>query len=343
MFSVKQGNRFQLAAITYFILGNLVFGIILGFRGGDVGIIPSLLVSQLILVGGALAAYVLIYPVDPVKDLFIKKINPIDGLICVGIAWMIMPFLSAINVMSQFFVQNQIQDALIQMIELPYLITLLLTAVSPAILEELLSRSIILRNYHRQPVLVTCTISGIFFGFIHLNINQFLYAFVMGAVMCYIIMITDSVLSAMIVHFTINATGTTTLYISKWLLNQFDDTGALLEDMMSTAVPTTAELAVSLFSISVAALFFTPVAGILINMLLKRNGKQYSGSLKMITSEFIGRPAMTLTHSFSEELSEQESNSTYVPEPPEERVVTLSLILTGLSFAAFAILLELAG
>lgn len=341
MYSVTKANRFQLGVISYFIFGNLLFSLILGLLGINPGIVTSILVSQVLMVGLTVVVYKFYTASSWSRDFFIKPLAFTDILICVGIAWTIMPLLSFINVVSQFVVENQIQDALADMLSLPLLVTLFLTGILPATLEELLSRSIILRNYQKKTVMVTCLVSGMFFGFIHLNINQFLYAFVMGAIMSYVVMVTGSILSSMTIHFIINATGTTTLYAVNGFLRLFENNEALLEDIMSTSQPTTMELFISATMMFFMALFFTPVAGILINLLLKRHNKSFKGSLKMYTEDFmIVGSGRDLKADFTSDMKEAEEVNDYDPPQPEEKLWTLPLILSAGLFLAFSIIIE---
>lgn len=340
MFSSNRGNKFQLATITYFIIGNLLFGLIIGLSGLDIGIVSSILVSQFLMVGLTVLLYTMLTKASLVNDLFIKRLSWIDALICVGIAWTIMPILSFINVLSQFVVKNQIEDALVDLLDIPFILTLLLTAVCPAILEELLSRSIILRNYQKKTVLTTCLLSGMFFGFIHLNINQFLYAFVMGIIMCYIVMITDSVLSAMVIHFTINATGTTTLYLVNATMKLFDKSGVAMESLMSTGDPTASQLLISLVMVFFLILLFTPIAFLLLRQLMLRHNKQFNGSWRMITSEFMRRHIDVAAHSFSEDIQLAKETNTYEGEIKEEKFKPWPLFASAILFLLFAIMVE---
>lgn len=341
MYSVKNSNRFQLATISYFILGNLAFSLLFSALGITPNVVVGLLVSQVFMVGLSLLVYTLYTKSSLVTDFYVRPIHWKDGLICVGIAWCIMPLLSFINVLSQFFVQNQIQDAMAQLMSLPLLVTLFLTGVLPATLEELISRSVILRHGQKKTVLVTCMASGMFFGFLHLNINQFLYAFIMGMVMCYIVMVTGSVLSSMIIHFVINATGTVMLYTLNALLKVFENNEALLQEMMVASQPTTMQLAISAFTMFVVAAFFTPVAVILIRMLLERHGKTFSGSLKMYTEDFMALGTATQGVPFKDNIQEARAHGQYTAPKEEEKFWTVPLVITTLLFIAFSLLAEL--
>jgi len=82
---------------------------------------------------------------------------------------------------------------------------LLLTAILPAICEEILHRGIMLncakRTYNPRFCLL---ISSILFGLTHLNINQFFYAAILGFLMGYVNLVCDSIIPSIIIHFMNN-------------------------------------------------------------------------------------------------------------------------------------------
>ena len=325
MYTTKFGHKFQLATITYFILSSLLLGLIIGNFGLELNIISGIIISQYFMVGLVVFVYLFTTKQNVKKTLVLNKISLIDALICVGIALTIMPLLSVINVASQFFVTNAVTEALTETLNYPIFVTLFLTAVTPAILEEFLTRSLIIHHYKKHSVLVVCLLSGAFFGFIHLNINQFLYAFLMGVVMCYVVMITKSILSSVIIHFTINATGIVFLYASSALLKIFDESGVLMEEFMNTSAPSTTELLMSLAGVFFVALFATPVCVILIGLLLRRHGKEFKSSLKLPGDVFMA----TIRYEKK------------VPPLSNEKVMTPLYMVTIMVFAVFVILLEI--
>ncbi len=83
---------------------------------------------------------------------------------------------------------------------------LLLTAIFPGFCEEVLHRGMYLRGSAKQGYTRYGLIfSSILFGLMHLNIQQFFYATILGALMGIIVIITDSIYPAMIIHFMNNA------------------------------------------------------------------------------------------------------------------------------------------
>lgn len=89
---------------------------------------------------------------------------------------------------------------------LGYLATLFLMAVSPAICEEALFRGPILRGLRTRlspPAAVVVT--GLLFGFFHLDIYRLLPASLLGILLGFIVLASGSIVPAMVAHFCNNA------------------------------------------------------------------------------------------------------------------------------------------
>lgn len=86
-----------------------------------------------------------------------------------------------------------------------YLLAVLLMAVLPAIYEELMFRGIILHGLRsRFSEWGAILLSGLMFALMHGNLQQFVYPFILGCIMGWIVLRTGSLVSSMIVHFTNN-------------------------------------------------------------------------------------------------------------------------------------------
>lgn len=86
-----------------------------------------------------------------------------------------------------------------------FLLSILITAVLPAICEEFANRGgllTVMRSTHSKNK--TILIIGIAFGLFHQNITQVFYTAILGALLAYLVLETGSVLPAMIVHFMNN-------------------------------------------------------------------------------------------------------------------------------------------
>lgn len=84
---------------------------------------------------------------------------------------------------------------------------LVLTALLPGFCEEFCHRGLLLNGYKQLGPKKTIILIGIIFGLMHLNIEQFFYASIIGMFLTLLVYITGSIIPSMIVHFLNNAIG----------------------------------------------------------------------------------------------------------------------------------------
>ncbi len=85
------------------------------------------------------------------------------------------------------------------------ILDLLCTAVLPAICEETLHRGMLLRGNSYMGTKKSIIISGFLFGLLHLNIEQFFYATLIGLFLGYLCWTCSSIYPCIIIHFMNNA------------------------------------------------------------------------------------------------------------------------------------------
>ncbi|MDO4621716.1 MAG: type II CAAX endopeptidase family protein [Eubacteriales bacterium] len=118
------------------------------------------------------------------------------------------------NVLSQLLVPNTVVQAANSLLADGVWLTFLFTVVVAPICEELCFRGVFLNRIRRVSSLVPAVvISALFFGIIHLNLNQFCYAFVLGIFFGLTNAASGSIYTSMIMHAVINTIGTATLYM----------------------------------------------------------------------------------------------------------------------------------
>jgi sodium transport system permease protein len=85
-------------------------------------------------------------------------------------------------------------------------LSLVLAALTPAICEEALFRGPILRGFSAKlPPLMSCVITGALFGLFHLDLWRIVPTALLGVVLSLIALECDSIVPAMVTHFTNNA------------------------------------------------------------------------------------------------------------------------------------------
>ncbi len=85
------------------------------------------------------------------------------------------------------------------------LVNLFFTAVLPGVCEEVAHRGMILNGFSQFGPRRAVVLSALLFGLLHLNVEQVVYATLIGILVGYISLRTESIYPAMIVHFMNNA------------------------------------------------------------------------------------------------------------------------------------------
>lgn len=214
MFSTRKGNLFALFFVLHFLAGNFLVAFLMKHFEFLQNILPSIGITQILLVFLPAIYYFLFFK-TPVKETFrLYKTRPINIILSILLAFTSIPLVMLINVLSQFIFKPALNDTLALIGQENYLFAILVIAIFPSIFEELISRGIFLSHYKHTKVFTTSLISGLFFGMMHMNMNQFLYAFVLGFLFSIIVHITGSIVTSMIMHFIINSTNLTLAYIA---------------------------------------------------------------------------------------------------------------------------------
>lgn len=147
---------------------------------------------------------------------YIHKIHGKSVFILILFAFVSLPVMGFLNAVTLLFSQNVIQNVMGDVIgSYPLIVSILVIAFLPCVVEEILFRGIIYRSYRTYSVKQAIIFNGIIFGAFHMNFNQFLYAAVMGMVLAMINEATGSILSSIIVHFTINANSVIVQYMNR--------------------------------------------------------------------------------------------------------------------------------
>lgn len=127
---------------------------------------------------------------------------------CVGYAGLyIASFVTSLILMVVriFMGQSPVDNTMGEMIEaMSPLASLILVAILPAVLEELVFRAYLYKKLIRFGELPYIVLSGFFFATYHTNFDQFLYAFVMGCWAAYMLCRTGTALYGMMLHLLIN-------------------------------------------------------------------------------------------------------------------------------------------
>ncbi len=254
---IKGGNKFFLFTMIVPTLVALAFvGVIQLLFPYNMPLI--LIFTSIITVGVPTLTYYL-WKNEKLSEIFvIKKISVINLVYIVAISFFIQPVMTFLSAISMPVSNDFLAEMVAELTKYPFLFALIAIALFPALCEELLMRGVILKFYEDLPLKKMALINGLFFGLLHMNVEQFLYAFLLGFIFVYMYKLTDSLLSPIISHFIINGTQITMSY--------------LIPQDLSEAP--TMDLA-SIFAVFIYAVPFAIICYILMKKFIKNNQEKY--------------------------------------------------------------------
>lgn len=261
--------------IIYFIVLTLFVGLRILFAldvfsglNGILSDVVSSVLIQIVLMAGVSIGLYSIFKKQSVKkslnDIGFKKISSKALWLCVAIG--VVVFLLNIFV-SNFFngiieflgytaPTSHSADAVSYDSFLLFLLEVFLVAVLPAVCEEIMHRGILLKTYNKELGTKRAIIfSSLMFGLMHLNIQQFFYATILGVVMAIICLMADSIWPSIIVHFMNNFIS---VYITFAQANNlpFGNFGNYISNIIDKIGVVGAFISISLFLFSLITLLF---------------------------------------------------------------------------------------
>lgn len=135
-----------------------------------------------------------------------KSLNFATFLLLIPTALFLEVTVSFISYITALPFGNAVSDTMAGISGYPVIVNILLIAVLPALAEEAVFRGVLYRGLRKHGFWKAALVSSLFFGLIHMNINQFSYAFVLGIVLCLLGEATGSFWAPVMVHFCINLT-----------------------------------------------------------------------------------------------------------------------------------------
>ena len=212
---------------------------------------------------------------NPAETIGVRRIPLVTVPMLILLMVLLLPLISTVNLLSMFFAENLIgQTAESVLAGHSLLMSVVMIALVPAVFEEILFRGIIYHDGYRHvsPVkgMLLC---GLMFGLLHMNLNQFCYAFLLGAVLCAVFEATGSILSTMIMHFTLNAYSTLSLYAVQ-ALGENEELAAILGEAEEAAEMTPEMIKETLLSILPVAVVTTILAYALLQAIAKKCGRK---------------------------------------------------------------------
>lgn len=232
-------NRIFLWTVLVAMAGSLISGLL---QRVDPNRVLPFLVSQVMLVL-PLSVYIYRYKINLKDILRIHKISMGNIALLILFTFFITPLMNLLNTISMLFATNIIDDTANRIIYgQPLAVSLFTIAIIPCILEESVYRGAFFNEYRKVNPMKGILLSAFLFGIMHMNLNQFVYAFAIGIIFALLVEGCDSILASALVHFLINASSVLTVYFLPLAEKAANgETGAAAE-LAKQTVYTTGEL-----------------------------------------------------------------------------------------------------
>lgn len=213
MEQTQEKNQVNIVNIVFLV--TMVISVIAGFLPLDFlegNIALQLVFSQGILIVPALI-YMIKYKKSYRETVRFHKMKIGDIFLCILFGILIQPLLTFLNALSLVFTTNSVNSMMFEISEeIPFFLGVILLAFVPCVLEETVYRGIFYNEYQKVDPWKAVLLSGVLFGLMHGNLNQFVYATVMGILFALLIEATGSILSTMLIHFCVNAWSVVVIY-----------------------------------------------------------------------------------------------------------------------------------
>ncbi|WP_022762911.1 CPBP family intramembrane glutamic endopeptidase [Butyrivibrio sp. AD3002] len=266
-----------------------VGGTFIAMKGVKVGIWGSVLCEAALLI--PVLVYVFKSGQSFTEAMGLHKIKISTVLLTIVLNIVITPIWVFANFFSQLFVPNTVAQSANSMLSGSAGFAILVVSLLPPFIEEFAFRGLLFGTYKRVSTIVKAAlISALFFGLIHLNFNQFCYAFVLGVIFAFVNVASGSIITSMIMHFLINSFNMLLVYAAMLAANTMgQDLSAVAESQrQSMLVPT-----IVFFFLAIAFAFVAKIVmrGIARNegnleefdSIFKKNGSEQADSAPVFT------------------------------------------------------------
>lgn len=133
----------------------------------------------------------------------------------------VSPMAMFANVLSQFFVPNTMVQGVDQFASESVGLTLVATVLCAPVVEEIVCRGFFTNRLNKiMSFTAAAIISALMFGILHMNINQFCYATVLGLIFAYTNRASGSIFTSMIMHIVFNGYNMALLFMMNWAMEQ---------------------------------------------------------------------------------------------------------------------------
>lgn len=213
----KKANRLFLSVVLMHFV--LIFVLIVSSQFFSLGIVLNLLVSQLTILLPACISIFLNKKKIGISDLGFQKMKLSTVFLTILYTLLCMPLITVVNAITMLFVDNTVIAISSDILALPFPVSLLIIAMIGPFSEEFVFRGIMYHSYRKDGnALGAVVLSALVFGFMHMNLNQAGYAFVIGIALAVLMIATGSIWAPMVMHFMINGQSVCMMYITEYFM-----------------------------------------------------------------------------------------------------------------------------
>jgi membrane protease YdiL (CAAX protease family) len=137
------------------------------------------------------------------EALSIRPLSWKNALLVLGMTLLLTPMGMFISAVSSILYPNPATSAMTRL-DHSFWKRVVVLALLPAICEELPFRGVMLHQMRKFKALPVCVITALAFAIMHMNLQQFPYAFFLGFFFCMFTKLTGSILASMLAHFAFN-------------------------------------------------------------------------------------------------------------------------------------------
>jgi len=215
----KRVNTIFSSIIIFSIVSELIIGFFLmDFVDLDNLIVNELIVEALLLIPAIVGILYKRNKEESLTDrLAFHKMKPkaIWATVLCGIV--IIPIGTLANAVSLLFTENTVTESSDLYLNQGVMTAMVFVAVVGPFVEEFVFRSVIYKGYRKAGGRMGAVVlSALLFGLMHMNLNQLVYAFVVGMLLALVVEAADSVWASVICHFVFNAENVAVMFLSRF-------------------------------------------------------------------------------------------------------------------------------
>ena len=206
MKSIYRANLYLRMLLVIFIAGSLLLQLLFAAMPGTIPHWIKALSQYLLLFGLPSLIFARMYGLQRTDvGLKVPLHLPVSLPAAFALAFLMQPPLVLISALTSMVFPNPVEASMQTILKDPLPLALLSSAVLPAFFEELACRGFFLSDYADRKPVIAALMSGLAFAMLHMNFQQFPYAFVFGCCISFLALYTRSVYLPMLTHMLINA------------------------------------------------------------------------------------------------------------------------------------------